>query len=600
MASPTAKIERILAADCGNVTTTVLLIDFVQGHYRLVATAQAPSTYGSPWQDITVGIRSATRHIEKKTGLVLLAPAGWPITPKSSSQQGTDAFVVVASIGPPLPIALAGLTKEISLASARRAAATTYTFITNELSLDHEVGPNQHTVETRLQALREGQPEMILFVGGADGSVERPVIEIANIISMALQVLPNTDKPYVLFGGNNEARPHVSRILGPVTILKFIDNIRPALEAENLTAAQAELERLYIQRKMSRLPGFDKLRNWSRFSIIPTSRSFEKVIAYLGRHHNISVIATNIGSGATLISTQAGGQQTTTIRTDAGVGHSLASLLQKTPLEKFQRWLPFELDRLELHNHLLNKCLYPASLPTSQEDLMIEGAVAREALRFVARYARSSWTRHPSTGLAGAQWNLLIGAGKPLTGTPHFGYACIMLLDGLEPWGVTKLALDASGLTGVLGLIAAIEPVAAVELVANDTAFLNLGTAIAPTGHGQLDKTALSLTMVGDDETTREIEVPYGSIRIVDLPPGKKATVEIRPTRYFDLGLGQPGRSAVTDVEGGLVGLIIDARGRPLRLAQNDAVRQERLRQWLTSFGISFESKLYAPSRNQH
>jgi len=37
-----------------------------------------------------------------------------------------------------------------------------------------------------------------------------------------------------------------------------------------------------------------------------------------------------------------------------------------------------------------------------------------------------------------------------------------VLLDGLEPWGVTSLALDVAGLATMLGAIATIQPIAAV------------------------------------------------------------------------------------------------------------------------------------------
>jgi hypothetical protein len=136
---------------------------------------------------------------------------------------------------------------------------------------------------------------------------------------------------------------------------------------------------------------------------------------------------------------------------------------------------------------------------------------------------------------------------------------------------------------------------AAVEVAIRDT-FLNLGTVIAPLGHGVLGKTALKLKIdyIDTYETDShaeasfetEIEVPYGTIEVITLPPGQKATLEIRPTRHFDIGLGQPGRGAVADVEGGILGIIVDTRGRPLKLSQDDNERQQLLRQWQSKLNI--------------
>ena len=357
-----------------------------------------------------------------------------------------------------------------------------------------------------------------------------------------------------------------------------VDNIRPILDVENLAIAQTELEKLYLQRKMLQLPGFQKLSNWTKYPALPASKSFEKLVTYIGRHNRLNVIGVNIGSRATVVATQAGDYQSTTVRSDAGVGHSMPALLKSIPLAKIERWLPFSMTTEELRNRLLNKSLHPTSLPSTREDLMIEHAVARESLRLVLDQARAGWPTKSATGRGDIPW-------RTLTRTPNPGQAALILLDGVEPWGVTSLALDVSGLTNLLGAIAAVEPMAAVEVAARDT-FLNLGTVIAPLGHGTMGQSALKiklsqLDMPGSQKNDFEADVPYGSIEVFPLSPGQKATLEIRPARHFDIGLGQPGRGAVTEVEGGILGVIIDTRGRPLRLSPDEMKRRDLLEQWL-------------------
>ncbi len=602
-------INSILAIDCGSATTTAILIELVNGTYQLVATGQTSSTYDSPWQDITLGVTSAMRQIEKVVGRTLLGPGGWPMTPQktisdNSPPQGVDAFLIVSSAGQPLQIALVGLMEDITLASARRAAATTYTSVTHTISLDAQPEEatslnGRHSTETDIRALQNVPYEVILLVGGTDNGAEEPVIKMANVLSMAMRVLKNRETPTILYGGNNSLRSQIAEILGSVSLLKAVDNVRPILDGENLTAAQLELEKLYIQRKISQLPGFEKLSNWSSHPIIPANKSFDRVVAYLGRHNSLNVIGVNVGSQTTVVSTQA---QTyhNLVCSDAGQGHGLASLLKATAIEKFHRWLTFPISPAELYNRLLNKSLHPTSLPTTPEDLEISYAVTREALRLAMAQSRTGWPLHPAINKHKIQWNLAIGAGRPLTHAPHRGYATLMMLDGLEPWGVTSLALDSFGVTNMLGLVAAVEPVAAVEIARNS--FLNLGAVIAPLGHGLLDETALKLkityhnrsvpptdtdTLAETTNNVEEIEVPYGTIEIIPLPEGQKATVEIRPGRHFDIGLGQPGRGAVADVEGGLLGIIVDARGRPLRLPSADDQRYDLLTQWISKLDIS-------------
>lgn len=573
-----AQAKNILAVDCGSVNTTAILIDQVEGSYRLAATGQTASTHIPPWQDVTRGIVEACRQIEKTMERSLLAPGGWPITPQASSQKGVDLFMAVSSAGMPLQLVLAGLIQEITLNSARRAAATTYTSIA--AILDVAAGP-----ETRIQATQKAQPDAILLVGGTDGGATQPVLEMAAVLAMAIQALRNTARPYVLYAGNNDLQDQISSILSPVTTFKTIDNIRPTLELENLAPAQKELENQYINRKMPQLPGFQKLGNWSKYPITAASKSFEKVIGYLGQQQKLNIIGLNLGSRSTIVSTQAGKYHNTTVRSDTGSGYSLAALLQNTPLERFHRWLPFSLEPEELHNMLLNKSLYPTTIPTTYEELVIEQAIAREALRLVIEQARLHWPFHPITRRRDIQWNLVIGTGRTLTQAPHPGYAALTLLDSVRPWGVTSLALDVEGITNMLGAIATVHPLAAVEVAGQDT-FLNLGTVLAPLGHGRPGEPAVTVGITTDDETTTEIEVAYGSIELFPLPPHRKAAVTIQPGHRFDIGLGQPGRGAETEIEGGLLGLIIDARGRPLRLPEDELDRQEALQSWLTGLGI--------------
>jgi hypothetical protein len=406
-----SNIKSILAAECGSCTTTAVLIEQVGGTFRLRAAGQAPSTYAPPWDDVTLGVQEAVRHVERMVGRILLAPGGWPITPRNQAQQGVDAFVVILSCAAPLQVLIAGLSQDISLRSARRAAAGTYTHVIGALSLDAEGG---NSPEARIEAVQQHQPEVIILTGGTDNGAEMPLLELARAISIALQMYDNR-RPTVLFAGNAALRPQMADIFGAVTALTSVNNIRPLLDIEDLAMTRQELDRLYFEQKMMLLPGFGKLKNWSKYDVIPSGQSFEKLVAYLGRHHHLNALGVSVGSRSTIISTYSGQQLHTTIRSDVGVGQSMASLVEAVPLEKIRRWLPFNLTEEELHNRLMNKSLYPHTVPTGPEDLMIEHAVAREAMRLVVEQAQ--------TGMPERQWSMAVGAGKAQTGAPQAAHA---------------------------------------------------------------------------------------------------------------------------------------------------------------------------------
>jgi hypothetical protein len=83
----------------------------------------------------------------------------------------------------------------------------------------------------------------------------------------------------------------------------------------------------------------------------------------------------------------------------------------------------------------------------------------------------------------------------------------------------------------------------------------------------------------------------YGSIEVIPLQAGMRATLELRPTRLFDMGLGEPGRGVTAEAEGGVLGLVIDARGRPLDLPAETAKCRALAQEWLGSLGIGEDVK---------
>ena len=50
-------------------------------------------------------------------------------------------------------------------------------------------------------------------------------------------------------------------------------------------------------------------------------------------------------------------------------------------MENVLRWVPFDIDVSDLGNRIKNKMIRPTTIPQTLEELIIEGAIAREALR---------------------------------------------------------------------------------------------------------------------------------------------------------------------------------------------------------------------------
>jgi hypothetical protein len=157
----------------------------------------------------------------------------------------------------------------------------------------------------------------------------------------------------------------------------------------------------------------------------------------------------------------------------------------------------------------------------------------------------------------------------------------MMLMDAFLPEGVTTLTVDSIFMMPQLGVLSQVHTKAATDVFEKDC-LIYLGTCIAPKGVGKEGKKCLHIT--GELPGGRQIDehVPFGRIRIYPLEVGQKTTLRIDPARGFDIGEGS-GKAIEREVLGGVVGIIIDTRGRPLNLPQDEATRVRKLKEWMTS-----------------
>ena len=65
----------------------------------------------------------------------------------------------------------------------------------------------------------------------------------------------------------------------------------------------------------------------------------------------------------------------------------------------------------------------------------------------------------------------------------------------------------------------------------------------------------------------------------------ERVEATIQPTRNFNVGKGK-GQPRTVTVTGGVVGIIIDARGRPMTLPTDESVRIRKLHEWFSAIGI--------------
>jgi uncharacterized protein (TIGR01319 family) len=582
-------MESVLVADCGSTATRVCLIDLVDNQYRLVAGGETSSTVEAPWSRMYTAVREATRQIEGLTGRMLLDKEEQLIVPEREDGRGVDGFVATVSAAVPLQLAVVGLIRSLSVESLLKAADSSYVFIQNVVAID-DTAPHARrrgSMVSMLNDFLQNRPDAILIGGGVDGGAVAPVLEMAGDIAAVLSALGNGGRVHVVFAGNRDTRSQIAQVLGECSDLHVVDNVRPTLETEDLRAAEEEIDRLYREYKMARAPGFGELRAWASAPVLPTAEGFGLVLRYLARHYQLDVLGVDVGGASTNIAGVIGGRYGSTVGSGLGVSYGMSSMLEQGALEGVLRWLPFEMEAEEAENIILNKALRPMTVPQTTEELLLEQAVAREAISLTLKQAGRRWLNTGSSLHSGLlpPVDLIVGRGGVLSQAPEYRQATLILLDALQPTGVCTLALDKASLLPQLGVLALVHPLAAAEVVTQDGS-LNLGTVISLVGTAREGALALRVKMEYDDGQTIEVEVAYGVLEVIPLPLGKRAVVELRPSSRFDVGLGKKGKAARTEVEGGAVGVIVDARGRPLFLPEDEEKRRVKIQGWMSEVGL--------------
>lgn len=619
-------IRRIVATDCGSTTTKAILIERnPQGQYRLVARGEAPTTVERPFEDVTIGVLNSITELEEvcedlsdqvksegfvsgrrqliKDGTVWKLHKEGQITDhRNSDNEASDLYVSTSSAGGGLQMMVAGVVKAMSAESAERAALGAGAILMDTLAVDD--GRKDYQKVERLRQLR---PDIILMSGGTDGGTKSHLIEMAEVVRRADPKPRFGDmKLPIIFAGNKEARPEVMEVLGEGIAFKPVDNLRPSLDRENLDPARDEIHEMFLEHVMQQAPGYSKLMEWTSEEVMATPNAVGKLLKEYAENEGINLLGVDIGGATTdvfSVFVNDTGQRVynRTVSANLGMSYSICNVLKEAGIDNIARWLPFEIDPAEVRNRLRNKMIRPTTIPHTYEDLLIEQAVSREALRLAFDHHKS--LARNLTGMqqqrdvgqifdqqaAGQtlikmmELDIVIGSGGVLSHAPKRAQSALMMMDAYQPEGVTMLTVDSIFMTPHLGVLSQHFYQAARDVFEYDC-IVKIGHLIAPLGNGKPGEIAVTVTGNGVSEA-----VEYGKIKVIPAAKGVFMDLTIEPGKMFDMGAGK-GKAITKKCEGGQVGIIIDARGRPFNLATDAATRVAKNREWLQALGLPLPS----------
>jgi hypothetical protein len=157
-----------------------------------------------------------------------------------------------------------------------------------------------------------------------------------------------------------------------------------------------------------------------------------------------------------------------------------------------------------------------------------------------------------------------------------------MLVDSFEPQGFTQLAKDSIFMMPHLGVLASVHPDAAMEVFERDC-LVRLGWSVAARGEGKWGKPCFRYRVSGAVDAAGSLAC--GDVALVRVGTEQEVEVTVEPEKGFDVGAGA-GKPVTRRVKGGTVGILFDARGRPLVLPENAADRRAAVARWAKAWGV--------------
>jgi hypothetical protein len=574
----------LLAVDVGAANTRAVLFDVVEGEYRFIASGTAPSTAEAPFKDVAEGVRNAIENLQSVLGRNLLDSARGLISPSQANGSGVDGLVVTLSAGSAIKTVIVGLLKDVSLESARRLTSSTYARVVDTIALNDMRKPEQ-----KIDSILRLRPDLVVITGGTDGGASRSIQKILEPIGLASFLLPEEKRPSVLFAGNQKMEAEVKSLVGSLSSsLHFSPNVRPSLETEDLDPAERELAHIFVGIRKRQIKGVDLLDLWSGGHVLPTAYATGRMVRYLVKAFgDSSILSVDIGASAASISAGFEGNSTLNVFPEYGLGENLAYLLKHTNLEDILRWSWLDISKGVLNDYLHQKSLYPATIAATREDLAISQAITRQALYLAMQNARRDFPKSIAQIKPALTplFDYIFAGGGALSDASRPGQSLLLLLDSIQPVGVSTVILDQNNLLPLLGAAASRNNILPVQ-VTESGAFMIVGTVIAPVVNASYGTPILRAVLTSENGTESRIELKYGSLETLPLGVGEQGRLSVQLLKGSDIGFG-PGRTPKQgiSVTGGALGVVFDGRGRPLNLPADAVRRRELIKKWAWTLG---------------
>lgn len=384
------------------------------------------------------------------------------------------------------------------------------------------------TVVDRASALREARPNAVLAI--ADKRDVDGMIDLVEALRLACAGGPHT--PLLLVSAEDKARVRIGASAGAIPVEAIpAPTTRPAREAV--------VARL---RALRRGGGDVVLRDEA---IEAAARS---LVLATGR----ATLVLDVSGESTSLALVRPDGSLIAAHSRLGIGPGADRIVARSGLDRVRRWIPRPIDAPALLERVFNRARWPNAVAPSVLTLALEMALSREALAHLLRDGQRAGLDRAA--LAKTRWIVATG---DLARFPRAAQTALVVIDALLPEGTTLISRERPDALVVAGAIATRSPAD----VGGMTEDLALVTSLWP-------KRAVSLTLTDATGAIQE-KVARGAFFLM-------------PTTG-PVQLAFSGSSARETAPPLALGVIVDARGRPLDLPPRDAERLPMLARWYSA-----------------
>jgi len=539
-----------------------VLFDSVEGQSRFVASAQSLSTLGPPITDPSVGVREVVSLLEAQTGYDFSADV--------DDETRFGPFAITGYPVRPLNVAIVPTGQEPltrTLAATGRATPSVVHLLTDSVRTEDGV-LSSTLLESRLRGLR---PDIVVLLEG-----DRAQSEWASAVGTFGNLFADQTLDQVIVLASEEFQQYIIQALGEGANLTGLDPSQ--YEAHEVAMAlESELSDMYEQR----VGGAPRMGLRRDLKFVNRLRASDLATRFISRRLERSVVAVDVSSGTVVnwSTVHSGGS---IARPDLDVQANIRSLFGPG-FEAVRSFMPFEISQEDLANWILNRAVRARTVSDLRRDQVIESVM-------LSHVVSTAW--RDLAGVASDQIDFIIaGPGFCFDADPALGIMAVV--NGLQPaplGGVVQVLLDPDGLLSAAGAIGEHSPAVAADVIEHDL-IAPAATVVVVEGAGAEAQPAVSGKLTYEDGDSVDFTVPYGSLHLLPLGEGDQATLVLTCEPGFAIGGSNPGEQLQIDPDDGLlggeVGIVIDARGRPMTGAQEDeTVGRDVVRRWYSDLGI--------------